>query len=135
MGDKINIGGDATGAAVGSHASLKARDITAYKQGVDQFLTIDEELKQVIKAAREAPEKEKLPMRPKVTRLKISGSRLTNYRSRTRTLAGYNASGTVLRISPHTRCRYPLIRCEPGQNASGLMDRKSWTGVTFCSVR
>lgn len=61
VGDKINIGGDAIGAAVGSHASLKARDITTYKQVVDQSLTLDEELKQVLKAAREALEKAKLP--------------------------------------------------------------------------
>src|SRR5665213_1759594 len=34
MGDKISIGGDVTGGAVGSHAKVRARDITSYKQVV-----------------------------------------------------------------------------------------------------
>lgn len=57
VGDKINIGGDAIGAAVGSHASLRAHDITTYKQVVDQSLTLDEDVKRALKEAREALEK------------------------------------------------------------------------------
>jgi hypothetical protein len=61
MGDKINIGGDAIGAVVGSHASLKAHDISAYKQVVDQSLVLDDDLKRALKNAREALEREGLP--------------------------------------------------------------------------
>jgi len=60
VGDKINIGGDAISAVVGSHASLKAHDITAYKQVVDRSLSLDEDLKRALKEAREALEREDL---------------------------------------------------------------------------
>lgn len=58
--DNINIEGDAIGAAIGSHVRLNARDITAYKQLVDQSLTLDEDLKRALKEAREALESEDL---------------------------------------------------------------------------
>lgn len=48
MGDNINIGGDVTGSAVGSQASLKARDIfTAVKKSTE----MDEDLRQKLTAA------------------------------------------------------------------------------------
>lgn len=48
MGDNINIGGDVTGSAVGSQASLKARDIfTAVKKSTE----MDDDLRQKLTAA------------------------------------------------------------------------------------
>jgi len=50
MGDTIGIGGDVTGSAVGSHASLKARDIIT---AVNKSQVIDDDLKQKLAAAAE----------------------------------------------------------------------------------
>lgn len=56
MSDKIEIKGDAIGSAVGAGARVRTRDITVYKQAVDQSSGIDEELKRVLKEARDAIE-------------------------------------------------------------------------------
>jgi hypothetical protein len=56
MSDKIEIKGDAIGSAVGAGARVRARDITVYKQAVDQSSGIDENLKRVLKEARDAIE-------------------------------------------------------------------------------
>ena len=50
MGDKINIGGNVTGSAVGSNASLKARDIVTQLQQSG----LDADLKQKVAEAAEA---------------------------------------------------------------------------------
>lgn len=56
MGDKIEIKGDAIGSAVGTGASVLARDIQVFKHAVDQSSGLDDELKLVLKEAREALE-------------------------------------------------------------------------------
>lgn len=56
MGDKIEIRGDAIGSAVGPGARVRARDITVYKQAIDQSSGIDDDLKRVLKEARDAIE-------------------------------------------------------------------------------
>ena len=58
--DKIEIKGDAIGSAVGAGARLQARDITVYKQAVDQSSGIDDDLKRVLKEARDAIEQARL---------------------------------------------------------------------------
>jgi hypothetical protein len=61
MSDKISIGGDVTGSAVGSHAKVKARDISSYKQVVNQSVG-DADLRQKLIEARELLET--LPLSP-----------------------------------------------------------------------
>jgi hypothetical protein len=51
VGDKINIGGNVTGSAVGSNASLKARDIVTQ---IQQSGVLDADLKRTVVAAAEA---------------------------------------------------------------------------------
>ena len=56
VGDKISIGGDNVGGAVGRGAAVVARDVTAFKNIVDQSSNIDMELRQKLKEARDAVE-------------------------------------------------------------------------------
>lgn len=56
MGDTIEIKGDAVGSAVGAGARVRALDITVYKNAVDQSSGISEDLKRVLKEARDAIE-------------------------------------------------------------------------------
>ncbi len=60
MSDKIQIRGDAVGSAVGSGARVIARDITVYKQTVEQSPNLEEDVKRVLKEARELLEAEAL---------------------------------------------------------------------------
>jgi hypothetical protein len=57
MGDKQHIGGDVIGSAVGSGASVTARDITVYKERIDRSPSLAEDVKAKLKEAREAVEK------------------------------------------------------------------------------
>lgn len=56
MAEKIEIRGDAIGSAVGAGARVRARDITVYKQAVDQSSGLDDDLKRALKDARDALE-------------------------------------------------------------------------------
>lgn len=56
MGDKFEIKGDVVGSALGRRALVKIGDINVYKQVVDQSLGLDDELKSVLKQARDAIE-------------------------------------------------------------------------------
>ncbi len=56
MGDKFEVKGDVVGSALGRRARVKAGDINVYKQAVDQSSGLDDELKNVLKQAREAIE-------------------------------------------------------------------------------
>jgi hypothetical protein len=56
MGDKINVGGDAIGSALGRGARVDAGDITVFKQTLDQSTQLDAELKETLLKAREAIE-------------------------------------------------------------------------------
>jgi hypothetical protein len=56
VSDRIEIKGDAIGSAVGAGARVRARDISVYKQTVDQSSNIDDELKRLLKEARDAIE-------------------------------------------------------------------------------
>jgi hypothetical protein len=60
MAEKIEIKGDAIGAAVGDGAKVRARDINVYKQVVDQSSAIEDDLKEVLKNARDALEQMQL---------------------------------------------------------------------------
>jgi hypothetical protein len=60
MGDRINVGGDVTGSAVGSGAVLWARDITSFKNTVDRSTALSAELKQKLAQARDIIEGEPL---------------------------------------------------------------------------
>ena len=60
MGDKIRIEGPVQNSAVGSSAKFKARDVNAYIGEVDRS-SIDEEIKVVLKQARQAVEAADLP--------------------------------------------------------------------------
>jgi hypothetical protein len=60
MGDRINVGGDVTGSAVGSGAVLWARDITTFKNTVDSSTALSAELKQKLTQARDLIEGEPL---------------------------------------------------------------------------
>ena len=51
MSDKIQIRGDAVGSAIGSGARVLARDITVYKQTVDQSPGLEDD----VKCARRRP--------------------------------------------------------------------------------
>ena len=62
---KANIGGDATNVAIGQRASAKAGDINVFKQGVDQSLGLDPDLKQRFKEARETIEASGVPQKDK----------------------------------------------------------------------
>ena len=62
---KANIGGDATNVAIGQRASAKAGDINVFKQGVDQSLGLDPDLKQRLKEARETIEASGVPQKDK----------------------------------------------------------------------
>ena len=55
MGDRIEIQGDAIGAALGRAARVRVRDITVFKQTVDRT-GLDEDLKRALKDARDAIE-------------------------------------------------------------------------------
>jgi hypothetical protein len=59
MGDDIKIGGNVTNAAVGSSSKFQARDVTAYNNAVDNS-SIDDEITDVLKRAREALDAEGL---------------------------------------------------------------------------
>ena len=56
MGDKFDVKGDVVGSALGRRARAKAGDINVYKQAVDQSSGLDDELKNVLKQARDAIE-------------------------------------------------------------------------------
>jgi hypothetical protein len=58
VGDKINIGGNVAGSAVGSHANLKARDIVMQ---IQQSGILSDDLKQAFAKAAEALEALKAP--------------------------------------------------------------------------
>jgi hypothetical protein len=60
MGDRINVGGDVTGSAVGSGAVLWARDITTFKNTVDSSTALSADLKQKLTQARDIIEGEPL---------------------------------------------------------------------------
>ena len=62
---KANIGGDATNVAIGQRAHAKAGDINVFKQGVDQSLGLDPDLKQRFKEARETIEASGVPQKDK----------------------------------------------------------------------
>ena len=57
VGDKINIGGDNIGSAVGRNATVVAREITAYKKMLDASTQIEPELQQKLFEAREEVER------------------------------------------------------------------------------
>jgi hypothetical protein len=59
MDDKIHIGGDVTGSAVGSHARFKARDVVSYKNAVDNT-SMDDDVKAFLKQTAEAIERASL---------------------------------------------------------------------------
>jgi len=61
MGDEINIAGDVTGSAVGSGAALWARDITVFKNTVDNSTSLSPEVKQTLSRARDILEAEVIP--------------------------------------------------------------------------
>ena len=60
MGDKSHIEGDAIGSAIGSGATINARDITVYKQKVDAAERLESDVKEKLKQARDAIEAERL---------------------------------------------------------------------------
>ena len=60
MGDKIIVGGDVTGSAVGSGAVLWARDITTFKNTIESSMMLGAELKQKLTQARDIIEAESL---------------------------------------------------------------------------
>ena len=60
MGDETNIQGDVIGSAVGKGASVNARDIKVFKQTVDASTTLDDDLKQKLKEARDTIEEAEL---------------------------------------------------------------------------
>ena len=53
MGDRTTINGDVTNAAVGTGASVNARDIMSFKHAVDQCSGLDDALRQKLNEARE----------------------------------------------------------------------------------
>ncbi len=57
MGDKISVGGNVTGSALGTGASAVVGDITAYQSMVDNSTRLTQELKAKLKEAREAVER------------------------------------------------------------------------------
>ena len=61
MGDRTNVGGDVVGSAVGRGASVDARDITVFKQTVDNSTNLDTELKEKLTLAREEIDKLDVP--------------------------------------------------------------------------
>jgi tetratricopeptide (TPR) repeat protein len=56
VGDTFHVEGDVTGSALGREARAKVRDITVYKQAVDQSPSLDKDMKRALKEAREALE-------------------------------------------------------------------------------
>lgn len=56
MGDKFEVKGDVVGSALGRRARAEVGDINVYKQAVDQSSGLDDELKNVLKQARDAIE-------------------------------------------------------------------------------
>ncbi|MHC4620693.1 MAG: pentapeptide repeat-containing protein [Planctomycetota bacterium] len=61
----IDIHGDVTGGAVGAGTTVKARDITVYKQTIENSQALDPALKDKLIEARDAIEKLKLPQAEK----------------------------------------------------------------------
>ena len=59
-GDRIEVGGNVIGSALGREAKSKARDISVYKDAVNQS-SLDDELKRAILQARELLEQTDLP--------------------------------------------------------------------------
>ena len=105
MDSEVTIGGNVVGSAVGTGSTVKARDITAFINTVDQADGLDPELKRVLVAARKPLESGNLTGTDKDDAADDLGKLTDEIRSPSLSRAGSSGSSTASSNSPPTSPR------------------------------